>query len=58
MTYQTTFQGQKIVANDFRNFFNLIANLIKGQDCRICHGKGAYLVANGEDDQDWEYCQH
>lgn len=58
MTYQTTVCGVKTSSNDLELIMKEVANILKGQDCKTCHGKGSYLVANGEDDQDWEYCQH
>lgn len=57
MTYQATVNGEKIVSNDFNQVMEMVENILKGKDCTRCHGKGSYMVANG-DDQDYEYCQH
>lgn len=58
MILKTNVNGVKVETNNFELLFQEIENIIKGKDCNVCHGKGSYLVANGEDDQDWEYCQH
>jgi len=58
MTIETRVNGHKLVSNNVEMLFEDIENLLKGKDCNQCKGRGAYLVANGEDDQDWEHCQH
>jgi len=57
MTFQTTVNGQKLSANTIDGIMREVASLLRGVDCRVCFGKGSYLVQN-YDDQDWEHCQH